>query len=163
MEMTRLKFGRREFVIYKLKCFVCGKPFPCGGPARVTCGALECQRRRGRDNALDRHRSLYRTKRLKCLYCQNFFTFRASPSSRRVTCGKATCRAEHNLAIQSHRRDAPAFTEKQRAYNKLFYGNLKAMHLELKRLSGVESRAGRPTSARIMLWELERLAGIDRP
>ena len=46
MEATRVKLGRREFVIYKLRCSVCGKVFPSGGSRGVTCGQQSCQKMR---------------------------------------------------------------------------------------------------------------------
>ena len=160
MEVTRLKLGRRVFEFYKLKCSVCGQPFPSGGAKRVTCGQPACQRQRFIDITLARRRRIYKSKRLKCPYCLDFFSIKAGPDNRRVTCGHARWRTEHNLVIQKQAQSDPAFKEKQRAYNKAFYAVISDMHKELKRLSGVKSQAGRPRYAQIMLWELERVAGF---
>ena len=161
MEITKLKIGRREFEFYKLRCSVCHKPFPSCGGKRVTCGDPECQKQRGIENSLARHKSLYTTKRLKCLYCRDFFTFKATPDNRRVTCGRPRCCKEHNRYIQRQAQADPAFKEKQRAYNRAFYAVLSAMHTELKSRAGIRARAGRPSTAKVMLTELERVAGIE--
>ena len=158
MEVTRLKLGRRVFEFYKHKCSVCGKPFPSGGAKRVTCGQPACQKRRFIEITLARRRKVFKTKRLKCPYCLEFFTIMASPDNRRVTCGLTKCRIEHNLAIQKQAQEDPAFKEKQRAYNKAYHGVFRDMLKELKRLSGVKSGPGRPSLVRLMHQELEHLA-----
>ena len=165
MEATKLKLGRRVFEFYKLKCSVCGQPFPCSGSRRVTCGQPDCQRRHAIRRSRANERKLFILKRRKCPYCSDFFTFKTRQDRKhRVTCGQAKCRTEHSRvkANQRQRRiiSDPVLNEIKKKQMREFFALRRAMYQELKSLAGIKKGSGRPSHAMIMLWELEKVAGV---
>ncbi len=73
--------------------------------------------------------------------------------------GQVSLRAQSYYSEAKSQSD-PAFKERQRAYNKAFYAVISDMLMELKSLAEIQSGAGKPSYAQIMLMELERGAGI---
>ena len=166
MEATKLKLGRRVFKFYKLKCSVCGQPFPCSGSRRVTCGQPDCQRRHAIRRSIKNLKKLFILRRLKCPYCSDFFTFKARPDKKnqRVTCGQAKCRTEHGRVKANQRQKRiisdPVLNEIKKRQMREFFAVRSAMYRELKSLAGIKPMSGRPTTAKVMLRELERVAGL---
>ena len=81
-----------------------------------------------------------------------------------MTCGQAKCRTEHGRVKANQRQKRiisdPVLNEIKKRQMREFFAVRSAMYRELKSLAGIKPMSGRPTTAKVMLRELERVAGL---